>query len=206
VCAAPQNPGGEGGQPSVDLLIEAFVRKDDDMRRKDEELRQQRAELRQKEGELVLLRALVHNQRERSMTELRLARVVSVRGALDVLLRGVPGSGLDALLVFLSTELGVATMACCNLNAKVVSDNGNRLHTLESLAQVLRDIKRRLDKDAHPGRDSQSYRDAGEYLELSPNGLSVSDVTVLACLFGAHNFPVRIVDAVPPAAGSEPPA
>ena len=188
-------------------VLRDLRRKDDDLRRKDDDLRQQRAELRQKDDELVLLRALAASQRERFMTELRLARVVSVRGALDTLLRGAPGVGVDALLAFLSTELGLATLACCNLNAKVVSDNGNQPHTLESLALVLRDIKRRLNKDAHPGRDAQSYRDAGEYLELAPNGLSVSDVTVLACLFGAHDFPVRIVAAVPPAAGSsEPPA
>ena len=74
-----------------------------------------------------------------------------------------------------------------------MADNGNKVHTAQTLARVLNAIMRRLNKDSHTGKTAAAYHDEDDYLVLSPNGLSSSDVTTLACLFGAHSYPVRIV-------------
>ena len=67
-------------------------------------------------------------------------------------------------------------------------------------AELLLRIRERLNNDSHVKLTAQEYRDAGDAVELKPNGLSEAHVQVLRYLFEAHEFPVRMISA---AAGEE---
>ena len=131
------------------------------------------------------------------MARLKLANVVEVRGALDVLLQGYGLRGGSAAVfeqLLAASPLGASALQCCNQNAKVLADNGGRPHTKETLANEMARIKRRLNKDAHPNITAAQYRIKGERLLLARDGLSESDVEMLSCVLHSHGYQVEIVD------------
>ena len=124
---------------------------------------------------------------------LREQRVVRLRGALEVLWSELDVRATKAgLIAYLqATELGIATLKCCNTDNKVLRDHFQKPHDAASLADVLLRIAERLNNDS----TAQEYRDAGDALELKSNGLSEAHVCILRCLLDAHEFPVRVVSA-----------
>lgn len=213
VCALKGHAASASGQPSqppedADTQTE-LLRKDvrgliSDLRAKDKDLRvmtktllAMSSELREKNAQIYKLEALRNELQKLYAADLRLARAVCLRSALQVLLRSVfakSKKGEEQLLALLSTSLGLATLDCCNAIDKVQRDHGNQPHSLDTLAKELNVVKRQLHSAAYPGRDAQSYRDANDTLVVSGDGLSASHVKILACLFEAHCFPVRIED------------
>jgi hypothetical protein len=126
-------------------------------------------------------------------------RVVRLRGALEVLWSELDVRATKAGLIayMQATELGIATLKCCNTDNKVqvLRDHFQKPHDAASLADVLLRITERLNNDAHVKLTAQEYRDAGDAMELKSNGLSEAHVRILRCLFDAHEFPVRVVSA-----------
>ena len=186
--------------PSAKELHADLQRKDDDIRAKDEDIRRKDDDIRRKDAVLEDLHARVHllqasalQLEKKNATALRLAGVVTVRSALEVVLHdALPAKGEAAFVELLQSQLGAQALACCNSNVKVVADNGNKPHTVETLARTFQGILKRLHKDTHVGKTAQAYIDSDDFLVLSSNGLSASDVTALACLFQAHRYPVII--------------
>ncbi len=131
--------------------------------------------------------------RDKYLHVLRAQRVVRLRGALEVLWSELDvratKTGLIAYLQ--ATELGFATLKCCNTGNTVLRDHFQKPHDAASLADVLL----RLNNDSHVKLTAQEYRDAGDAVELKSNGLSEAHVCILRCLFDAHEFPVRVVSA-----------
>ena len=179
--------------PSAKELYADLQRKDEDIRRKDEDLRRKDAVLEDLHARVHLLQASAVQLEKKNATALRLAGVVTVRSALEVVLHdALPAKGEAAFVELLQSQLGAQALACCNSNVKVVADNGNKPHTVETLARTFQGILKRLHKDTHVGKTAQAYIDSDDCLVLSSNGLSASDVTALACLFQAHRYPVII--------------
>jgi hypothetical protein len=135
--------------------------------------------------------------RDKYLHVLRAQRVVRLRGALEVLWSELDvratKTGLFAYLQ--ATELGTATLKCCNKDNKALRDHFHKPHDAASLADVLLRITERLNNDSHVKLTAQEYRDAGDAVELKSNGLSEAHVCILRCLFDAHEFPVRVVSA-----------
>ena len=147
--------------------------------------------------------------RLRNLARLRLANVVELRGALDACLQShqLRGGSVDVFAQLLAASAhGATAVQCCNRDANVLGDNGERPHTVETLAAELARIKRRLNKDAHPKKLPAAYRDKGDRLQLARDGLSDSDVAILSCLFKAYGYPVEIVDDAQLAEPREPAA
>ena len=183
---------------------EDVQRKDEDLRRKDEDVRRKDEDLRRKDellyklaAELRASDALATEFRFRNLARLRTANVVELRGALEVCVKsaGLRGGGAATFAALLATlPLGTAALSCCNQDAKVVSDNGDQLHTVDTLAQALSQIMRRLNKDLHPKNSPGHYTLRGDRLMLARNGLSDSDVVISSCVLKALGYPVEIVD------------
>jgi len=174
-------------------ILTDLQRKDEDIRAKDEDIRGKDAVLEDLHARVHLLQASALQLEKKNATALRLAGVVTVRSALEVVLHdALPAKGEAAFVELLQSQLGAQALACCNSNVKVVADNGNKPHTVETLARTFQGILKRLHKDTHVGKTAQAYIDSDDCLVLSSNGLSASDVTALACLFQAHRYPVII--------------
>ena len=184
-------------------LVQALLHKDNDLRHKDAQLEALNAQLR-------AANALADGLRYQNLGRLRLANVVDLRGALDVMLKVQEqrGSSADAFATFLAkSPHAAAALQCCSLDARVLADNPHKPElSMEWLAAELARIKRRLNTDAHPKRTGQQYRDAGDRLLLTRNGLNESDVAILSCVLNSHGFPVEIVDATKLAAAGPAPA
>ena len=174
--------------------------KDEALRVKDEDLRVKDAQLTKLNAELRAATALAAELRYSNLARLRVANVTEVRAALDVCLqnRGLRGGSAAVFAQFFTRSPSAAASAldCCNKDAKVLGDNDEKEHSLETLAAELARIKRRLNKDSHPKRSSGQYHDKGDRLLLARDGLSDSDVVILSCLFTACGYPVQIVDDV----------
>ena len=206
---------------AVFSLVNDLRLKDADIRLKDADLRLKDADLRAKDAQLDALHAelrssaaLAAEARYRNLARLRLSGVVELRAALSACLQShaLHGGSAAAFAALLSkVPLGGSALECCNLDAKVVSDNNERPHSVQTLAAQLARIMRRLNKDSHPKKSPSHYRDKGDRLLLARDGLSDSDVAITSCVLRAFGFPVEIVDdaqlAAPPAAavvGPEP--
>ena len=153
-------------------------------------------------AQLLLAKEHVARLRTQYLTALRERRVTRLRGALEVLWNSlevrVEKSSLTQYLT--NTAAGVKTVKCCSADRKVLRDHFNKPHDSASLADLLLRIMERLNNDSHVKLTAQEYRDAGDAVELKPNGLSEAHVQVLRYLFEAHEFPVRMISA---AAGEE---
>ena len=189
-------------------LVNDLRLKEADIRLKDADLRRKDAQLEVLNAELRSSAALAAEARYRNLARLRLAGVVELRAALGVCLQSLSLHGGSAAVFaeLLSTApLGGAALQCCNLSAKVVSDNHEQPHSVQTLAAELARIMRRLNKDAHPKKSPSHYRDKGDRLLLARDGLSDSDVIISSCVLKAFGYPVEIVDAQladPPAAAA----
>ena len=162
-----------------------------DLRRKDALLEEAHALVHAKDAQIASLQASAVQLEKKNAKALRLAGVVSVRSALDVILQdALPAKGEAAFVELLQCQLGAQALACCNSNAKIAADNGNKPHTVATLA--FHAILKRHHKDTHVGKTAQAYIDSDDFLVLSSNGLSTSVVAALACLFQAHRYPVLI--------------
>ena len=125
---------------------------------------------------------------------LRAYRVLSVRGALELLMRvHVGGASAAELTAYFSRGVGEEVLRCCNASDKVLRDSRGRQHTAASLAAALLAIKARLNSDAHDGRSGEEYARDGDAIVLRRNGFSESDVTILSCLLTQLKYPVRFV-------------
>ena len=128
---------------------------------------------------------------------MRLANVVTLRGALDMVLKDAGlqgGSHATFMQLLTSSATGHDVLRCCNGNPVVLSDNCEQPHTADTLARALASIKRRLNKDAHPKRSAGWYSNAGDRLLLVRDGMSESDVQIMACVFGVHGYPVDVME------------
>ena len=117
--------------------------------------------------------------------------IVDARGALEYTLGQHDVSKDKQLSQYLASPAGLGSrvLACCNGSPKVVSDNGGKPHTPDTLASLLFAVKRRLNKDAHDTRTPEERR--GEAVILRQNGLSYADVCVTACFLEVHGFQVE---------------
>jgi hypothetical protein len=154
-------------------------------------------------AQLSMAMAQVAQLKAKYMVALRLERVVRLRSALDLLLSElhVDVTKKNALAVYLAEmPLGAATLQRCNTNATVLRDHFKKQYDAAGLADVLMRIRERLNNNVvhlkQTAHAQEEYRDAGDALEVKSNGLSEAHVQVLACLFEAHAFPVRIVGAL----------
>jgi hypothetical protein len=187
-------------------LTEELQRKDEDLRHKDEDLRHKDEDLRRKDeqlskvsAELRVSEALATEVRLKNLSRLQLSNVVELRGALEMCLKsaGLKGGGAATFAALLSTPpLGLSALSCCNQDIKVVSDNNDQPHSVDTLARALSQIMRRLNKDAHPKTSSAQYIQRAGRLLLARDGLSDSDVVILSCVLNAFGYPVEIVDDV----------
>ena len=118
-------------------------------------------------------------------------RIVDAHGALKYWLQEHDVSKDKQLSQYLASPAGLGSrvLACCNGSPKVVSDNGGKPHTPDTLASLLFAVKRRLNKDAHDTRTPEERR--GEAVILRQNGLSYADVCVTACFLEVHGFQVE---------------
>ena len=209
---APDTPrvqaaAGEGASPATALelasalaqvaqLVQDLRRRDEDIRRKDEDLRLKDAKVEELHAKLLSVATLAAEARFRNLERLRRANTVELRGALDVLLQSHALHGGSAKLfeeLLSNSPLGTAALHCCNLDDRVVSDNGQP-HSVATLAAELARIKRRLNKDSRSKKEPAQYRVKRDRLLLARDGLSDSDVVIVSCLLKAFGYPVEIVD------------
>jgi hypothetical protein len=169
-------------------LLEDLRRKDEDLRHKDEELSRVSADLRASE-------ALASEFRLKNLSRLQLANVVELRGALEMCIKSAGlkgGSAATFAELLLTPPLGLSALRCCNHDIKIVGDNNDQLHSVETLAQALSQIMRRLNKDAHPKNNSVQYIQRGGHLLLARDGLSDSDAAITSYVLNAFGYPVEI--------------
>ena len=104
--------------------------------------------------------ALADGLRYQNLGRLRLANVVELRGALDVMLKGQEqrGSSADAFATFLAkSPHAAAALQCCSLDARVLADNPHKAElSMEWLAAELARIKRRTRTPSAPASSTET--------------------------------------------------
>ena len=148
--------------------------------------------------ELDRANALARELDEAMRALLREKGILSARGALELLLDTHTECAKESeLAAYLARpgDLGARTLECANAERKVLNDNGGRPHSPESLAKLIINAKRRLNKDAHDKRTPGEYVRNKDSIILRRDGLSESDVAALLCLFRTHHYPVRVAEA-----------
>ena len=195
--------GRAGGTTLTSLALEQLRAKDALVERLSEQVTVLLARSDRSDAELTELREKA--ERAKQLTKeldesvsslLREKGIHSVRGALELLLETHTASSKEPELAnyFARTDgLGAAALECANKERKVLSDNGGRPHSPQSLAKLLFLVKKRLSKDSHDKRSPEEYQRDGESIILRPDGLSESDVAVLSCFFRTHHYPVRVL-------------
>ena len=178
--------------------------KDAQLRAKDAQLRAERGKVEELLRDVPVRQAQYSELQRRNAQLLRVAGVISVRGALEHMFERMGGSSEAQITAYFAAEpLGVAALTCINSSRTVLLDYYKRPLLPAQAAKALLHIMRRLSQEAHEKRTAAEYARDGDEIVMRADGvLSASDVELLACFFSTHAYPVRTEPAAAPDASA----